>query len=415
MSVTSSPAPAAAPRHIDLDVAIIGGGIAGLWLANRLTKAGFSSAVFEQTALGSDQSVASQGMIHGGVKYALSGALTGASEAIADMPAHWQACLRGEGDVDLRGAKVLSEHFYMWSSQSVASKVTTFFASKALRGRVDAIKPDDYPSLFKAAKRKFSIYKLLDLVLDVPSVVSALANNIAGKACLIDWQQSRWVKRDNSLALQIGEGDNTVEVRANRFVFTAGKGNGELLAAAGCAKPEMQLRPLQQVMVKHQLGHSFFGHCLGADKTPRLTISSHIAEDGDTVWYLGGALAEKGVNLSADDLIAKAKAELQDLMPWLDLSAAQWATLPVQRAEPKQLNFARPDQAFAARASGVDNLYVGWPTKLTLAPNMSEAMLALLTADGIAPQYPQPPLDFLPAAPIARSPWDILFSNHGDA
>ena len=84
-------------QTITCDVAIIGGGIAGLWLLNRLVNDGYNALLFEQTALGGEQTVASQGMIHGGIKYTLSGTLSGASEAIADMPAHWQACMEGKG------------------------------------------------------------------------------------------------------------------------------------------------------------------------------------------------------------------------------------------------------------------------------------------------------------------------------
>src|SRR5262245_14630974 len=83
------------------DIVILGGGVAGLWLLNRLRAAGYAAVLLERAALGQGQSIASQGMIHGGMKYALGGTLTGASESIADMPAHWQRCLRGEGDVDL--------------------------------------------------------------------------------------------------------------------------------------------------------------------------------------------------------------------------------------------------------------------------------------------------------------------------
>ena len=136
-------------QHLQVDIAILGGGIAGLWLLNRVRAAGYHAVLFEAEALGSGQSVASQGMIHGGVKYTLGGALSGASEAIADMPAHWRRCLAGDGDVDLRGTRILSDHFYMWSSDNALSRVTTFLASKALRGRVDALKPRDYPALFQ--------------------------------------------------------------------------------------------------------------------------------------------------------------------------------------------------------------------------------------------------------------------------
>src|SRR5688500_2310975 len=104
---------------IEKDIVILGGGIAGLWLLNRLRDAGYSVLLLENSALGAGQTIASQGMIHGGLKYALGGALTGASEAIADMPQHWQRCLQGQGDVDLRGTQLLSDTYYLWPRNSM--------------------------------------------------------------------------------------------------------------------------------------------------------------------------------------------------------------------------------------------------------------------------------------------------------
>ena len=63
--------------------------------------------------------------------------------------------------------------------------------------------------------------------------------------------------------------------------------------------------------------------------------------------------------------IAAAEKELRDLLPWIDLAAARWATLRVDRAEPVQNGLARPDNAFLADQG---RLLVGWPTKLALAP-----------------------------------------------
>src|SRR5690606_29169315 len=123
-------------------------------------------------------------------------------------------------------------------------------------------------------------------------------------------------------------------IRAQRFVFTAGKGNGALLAQLGLDQPAMQLRPLQQVMLKHHHPFDFYGHCLGRETTPRLTISSHRLPDGGHVWYLGGALAEQGATMDAETLIARAQEELLALIPWVNLEDAQWACLPVERAEP---------------------------------------------------------------------------------
>ena len=69
-----------------LDIAIFGAGIAGLWTLAHLQQAGYRVALFERHALGGVQSIASQGIIHGGTKYALTGKLTGSAMAIGEMP-----------------------------------------------------------------------------------------------------------------------------------------------------------------------------------------------------------------------------------------------------------------------------------------------------------------------------------------
>lgn len=96
------------------DILIVGGGVAGLWLNARLRRAGYATVLVETGALGGGQSGKSQGIIHGGTKYALTGMLTGASEAIADMPRRWRESLAGSGELDLSGVRLLSEAHYLW-------------------------------------------------------------------------------------------------------------------------------------------------------------------------------------------------------------------------------------------------------------------------------------------------------------
>ncbi|WP_315982209.1 FAD-dependent oxidoreductase [Aliamphritea spongicola] len=117
-------------QTIHTDLIILGGGIAGLWLLNRLRTQGYQAVLLETDELGGGQSIRSQGIIHGGTKYALNGALTQAANAIADMPARWKQCLQGNGEVDLSSAEVLSEAHYLWSKGSLASKMTTFLPVK---------------------------------------------------------------------------------------------------------------------------------------------------------------------------------------------------------------------------------------------------------------------------------------------
>lgn len=399
------------PAAIQVDIAIIGGGVAGLWLLNRLRRVGYSALLLEHKALGADQTSASQGMIHGGLKYALSGALTGASEAIAAMPEHWRACLRGDGDVDLRGAKVLSDHFYLWSSGGPASRLTTFFASKSVRGRVNTTAPAARPALFQHPAFKGQLYQLVDMVLDVPSVVATLAANQPDGIYPIDWAHARWHRSGDLAVLEIQVDDRPLNIHAQAFVLAAGQGNGALLAALHAQTPQMQRRPLHQVMVRHSYPHRFYGHCLGLDPTPRLTISSHPCGDGEQVWYLGGSLAEKGAKQSAAEVIASAQRELAELLPWIELTGARWATLPIDRAEPRQRNLARPDQAFANWIDSRANVIAAWPTKLTLAPNLATRVMALLTASNIAPSRQTTPALPLPRPPLAPTPWQLAFGS----
>lgn len=399
------------PLSIHLDLAIIGGGIAGLWLANRAKSAGYSIALFESKVLGSDQTLASQGMIHGGMKYTLAGALTGASEAIADMPKHWRNCLCGEGDVNLRHTRILSDHFFMWSGDDLGSKLTSFLASKITRGRVEPVHEDRRPPLLRNKDFAGNLYRLEDIVIDTPSLIANLAHNIEGNCFQIDWANAALHKSaDGVVSLKIATSNQSIKIHAQRFIFTAGKGNAGLLQQLGLDTPAMQLRPLQQVMVKHQHPFDFYGHCLGRETTPRLTISSHRLPDGGHVWYLGGSLAEKGAQMTSAELIEQAQRELADLIPWVDLEGAEWATLAVERAEPLQPNFVRPDNAFIAPATGTANLLVGWPTKLTLAPNLANQALELLTDAGITPSTNNIHLhNYLAYAEIAKTPWELAF------
>jgi glycerol-3-phosphate dehydrogenase len=399
--------------NVNVDIAIIGGGIAGLWLLNRLCNDGYNAVLFEQDNLGSMQTIASQGMIHGGIKYALGGALTGASEAIADMPDHWRRCLKGEGDVDLSNARVLSEHFYMWSTQSITSKITSFFASKVARGRVDSVDKPDRPEVFQSAEFRGSLYKLVDLVLDVPSVVSTLAENYKDRIFSIDWENSQFeINADGAVdRLRTGNEDKCVDIKAQRFIFTAGAGNEQLCKKLNIKKPEMQRRPLKQVLVKHHYPFPLYAHCMGTNPSPRITISSHQCQDGKNAWYLGGDLATNGVNQDDDTLIAKAKDELEDLFPWLDFSNSEWATLYIDRAEPKQSGLIKPDKAFAEIASGCSNVIVSWPTKLTLAPNMADEVTRLLDKDAIRPvsQQLDGVLSSLKKPTVSLPCWEALF------
>ncbi|MGN2438783.1 NAD(P)/FAD-dependent oxidoreductase [Pseudomonas syringae] len=388
------------PSVISTDVLIVGAGVAGLWLNARLRRQGFSTVLVESASLGGGQSLKSQGIIHGGAKYALHGALSGASEAIADMPRRWREALDGKGELDLSGVRLLSEAHYLWSPGTIAGNLTSFFASKAVRGRVDQVKGEQLPPALQNPKFKGKVYRLAELVVDVPSLIKRLAE-LAEDSLLAGQKIEPLYEADELIGLRVDGRD----IHAQRIVLSAGGGNADLLNALGVSQPQMQRRPLHMVLVKGPTLKPLFAHCLGGGPKPRITVTTHPAADGQCVWYLGGDLAEAdGVAREPDAQIAVARKELEALLPWVDLSQAQWATLRVDRAEPAQSGLVRPDNAFL---DSQHRLMVGWPTKLALAPDFADRVLSHLSKDGIHPT-PQAPLLDVPRPPLAIPVWDEL-------
>lgn len=388
------------PQALSTDVLIIGGGVAGLWLNARLRRQGFATLLVENASLGGGQTLKSQGIIHGGTKYALHGALSGSAEAIADMPRRWREALAGSGELDLSGVRLLSDAHYLWSPGTLTGNLASFFASKAMRTRVDQVKDDQLPPALQSPAFKGKVYRLNELVLDVPSLVARLAE-LAGDGLLAGSRIAALRDGEELVGLRVDD----YEIRAQRIVLSAGAGNEALLAELGLRRPAQQRRPLHMVLVKGPSLKPLYAHCLGGGPKPRITVTSHPAADGQWVWYLGGDIAEAdGVARDQTAQIAAARRELETLLPWIDLAEARFATLRVDRAEPAQSGLVRPDNAFLAEHG---RLLVGWPTKLALAPDFADRVLASLERADLRPAA-RPPLPALPRPPLARPVWEEL-------
>ena len=388
------------PSAISTDVLIVGAGVAGLWLNARLRRLGYSTVLVERASLGGEQTIKSQGIIHGGTKYALHGALTGASEAIADMPRRWREALNGSGELALTRTRLLSDAHYLWSPGTLAGNLTSFFASKAVRGRVDQVKGEQLPPALQDRAFKGKVYRLAELVIDVPSLLANLAE-LAGDSLLAGEHIEPLHAGDELIGLRVDGRD----IRAQRIVLSAGAGTEDLLHALGLKQPAMQTRPLHMVLAKGANLKPLYAHCLGGGPKPRVTITTHPAADGQWVWYMGGDLAEAdGVAREPAAQIAAAQKEIANLLPWVDQGQLHWATLRVERAEPAQSGLARPDNAFLAEQH---RLLVGWPTKLALAPDFSDRVISHLERDGIRPQA-QADLADLPRPPLGVPAWEQL-------
>ncbi len=392
---------------INVDVVIFGGGIAGLWTLARLSNLGFNALLIETDTLGGGQTIKSQGIIHGGLKYALTGQVSANVTSLQDMPNLWQQCLNGNGEIDLQNSRILSTHQNMWSVDRLTGGITTLFASNAMNSHVEVTNKASWPQIIQTSAIQSKLYQLAELVLDIPSVLKALATPLLNK-CIkadsgtysLDLDSSNNI---NHVTIKC-ENDN-IQIKAQKYIFTAGSGNAQITQPLPAA-PTMQLRPLQMVLVKSKNLSAVYGHCISLNTVPRITITTHTTHDDVPVWYLGGKLAEDGVHRTSAQQIAATKQELHEIFPNLNLNDAEYATFFVDRAEAKQADGSKPA---SITVFNTNNYITAWPTKLALAPILAQEIINLLDQEHIKPfAKSNEILHKLPQPLIAKPIWDQL-------
>jgi len=385
---------------VAVDVAILGGGIAGLWLLDALCEAGYSAILFEADALGAGQSVASQGIIHGGTKYTLGLALDTAVKELRAMPETWRACLAGASRPDLSAARTLSQHTYMWVPKQLGGGALRAFSRLIMRSHVRGLARSEWPDGLYAPSARGAVYALDEVVLDTPSVLAALRDNHPGRVLRIPDGEAPGFDTGSGCLHVAG-----LRVRAERFIFTAGAGNEALLSRAGIEDVGHQRRPLHQVLVGG-MKQAVFAHCVGKSTRPLATVTSHPGPDGSYVWNVGGSIAERGVDDSSDVLVERARHELPRLFPGADFGAARWATFRVDRAEGATSGGFRPGGPMLETRG---RFTIAWPTKLALAPALAARVLALLREQRLSPGSSDiAALGALPVPAVARPPWETI-------
>lgn len=395
------------------DIVIFGGGIAGLWLLNRLRQSGLSAILFESGALGGGQTHKSQGIIHGGMKYALHGKLTKEAMIMADMPTLWKHCLEGHGEIDLSGVPVLSSQHYLWAPHKFTSRLTGFLASATLTSKVEALAKELYPTVFQHPSFKGEVFSLDEMVIDVPGLIRELVKANQDAVYKIEPLCDEELKFDDEgklLSATVYMAGKSVEISAQQFIFAAGAGNEIIIKKLKNKEVAMQRRPLHMVLVKTPFDYPLYAHCLGLGSRPRITITTHHAQDGSTIWYLGGLLAEDGVGRDSATQIKAARDELRALFPWLDFSAAEFSTFCIDRAEPQQKGGLKPESVYA---KAIKNMIIAWPTKLALAPLLADTILRQLHKAELTPQLLDTrELRSWPMPPLARPVWEDAFCKN---
>ena len=391
------------------DVVIFGGGAAGLWLLDELVRAGRHPVLLEAHELGFSQTVASQGIIHGGLKYTLKGLFTRSAQAIKQMPTVWRECLESKREPALGATKLRSGYVYLWQTESIGSRFGMLGAKSLLTIKPVALGAEERPALLAGSTG--TVYRLDEPVIDPRSFVADLAGRQHDRIIKIDSEGGLTFDTDGpgrvrAIHLRNPETQGALELRPGSVVFTAGGGNAGLREMVGLSGRAMQRRPLHMAVARGGLP-VFHGHCVDGNKT-RVTITSAIDDAGEAVWQIGGQVAEDGVDMDAKALIGHVQSELTATMGAIDLGSTQWSTYRIDRAEAANDTGVRPDDV---QIMTEGNVITAWPTKLALAPVLAAQILGELKS-------PPPPtaspdemdramLNDWPRPGVAKPPWEV--------
>jgi glycine/D-amino acid oxidase-like deaminating enzyme len=384
------------PQHSisNFDIVICGGGVAGLWLLNVLHKVGFNVILIEKNSLGGTQTMASQGMIHGGQRYMLGGNPSTHAASVAALPKRWDACLSGRGELDLTEVSVLSETQVMWSTGGRMANLALSAGTQTIKAKTRKLSMYQVPEALSGLSG-IPVYELPEKVLNVGSLVEILSGphkSRLHKGCVES------LSRDGRLTVA------GTEIKAQIVICAAGLGNEELLTLLEVDKATTQRRPLRQLMVR-TMPFALYGHGITTSYKPRVTVTSFPMHSGGYVWYLGGAIADDTLKLSKDDAIAYAKKEMLAMFGHLDWEGKQWATWYGVRAEAFCKNGRLPSGPVV---NEYGNALVVWPTKLTLVPLLGDKVLARLAEKGVFPGHSDPASKAIKQVPLHLEsfPWE---------
>lgn len=360
----------------EADVIIFGGGIAGLWILNRLYSEGYNCVLIEKNELGCSQTLASQGMIHGGQKYILPGKKSGLSKKVAElisgMPQIWHSCIEGKGEIDLSGVKVLTESQYMWSPRKTGANIAAFIASKNLNTKVKAITDQDkWPEIFRKNRQAVGkLYRMDEAVIDMKSLISVLGNSFSGAIYQADIKNI-FFESGQIKYVTLYDVRHTIKLKASYYIFATGINNENIIKSLGITGKKTQRRPLKQVMIR-DLPYKLYAHCIGLSPKPQITITAHPQGNGKYIWYCGGLVAEKGKDMTDEKTIDFTYNKLKRLFPNIDWSTFKWSTFYIDRAEPYIKGKSLPG---SPEILTFGNTAITWPIKMTLAPALANKVL----------------------------------------
>jgi len=264
----------------------------------------------------------------------------------------------------------------LWQTSSLMSKLGMVGARAGLRITPKKLQPHERPAVLHDCPGV--VARLDEQVIDTSSFITDLASQHRSHLLKVnkhDGYEIQFNDPGNVTLIKLTNSDSNqaINIQPRHVIFTAGSGNADLRRHAGLQNQVMQLRQLHMVMLFGDLPQ-LNGHCVDGAAT-RVTITTAEDSNNKIVWQIGGQLAEEGVALESEELIQRAKEELLLVLPGIDLVNVKWATYRCERAEAASAG-KRPEDICVIKEG---NVITAWPTKLALAPRLSEHILAMLS------------------------------------
>jgi hypothetical protein len=307
------------------------------------------------------------------------------------MPQVWRNCLKGEGPINLSKTAINTDSQLLMIPSGFMGGITKMVTERLLAKSVHEILHDGWPQEIKNAGFHGSLIYMDELVIDVPSLIKNLAQPY--KDFIRKCPQNDPFKFLNQHGIE-----------PQKIIFTAADSNEGIARYAAHDKGlQVQKRALLQGMIRNA-PFPLFAHLVGTSEKPVMTITSHTAQDGSLIWYLGGGVAERPKDSDPEEMFDAVRKALKTYLPNLNYGPFEWAAFPIDRVEGKSdTDNWMPDTPTIHQA---DECAYCWPTKLTFAPMLGEMILKALDDDDIKPSGITGDYSFLPTVEYAATPWD---------
>lgn len=423
------------PTLIDLDALIIGGGVQGLWLLNDLRKAGYSVVLLERGELGGVQTCHSHVYIHQGCLYTNAQLASGLKKV--QIP--WEQFMAQHKP--LHGVE---PSIFGFTTSAATERRTRLWKSLGIY----PVKPQravDVARCLCNGQIEWAV-KSPEQCLDGQSLVECLSAGGAGSiGRLREVERFHWrmdpgtVQRPGSFIIEevnvtMGDG-RRVGFRPKAVVLAAGAGNAGLLdllsaghrRVSGVVQPAQQIRKAHMLVVKGVKDHldPLTGVFLLPDREFPLfsffIVSRRVGEE--TVWLISdnrsGAVSfvEDWLEFGTQWWLPLVLRSLQKLAPTYfgdpnrqgeirhsdPRCQFQWGIYEAPKAEGRAGGNIPHEECI--ERYGFRNLWAVWPTKLTLAPRVSE-----IVREEIQKLIPKPtsttaPLPWLQCPTLAPERW----------